>query len=227
MPKLLLVEDNADLGSILKQYLEDNRFTVVWRKNGEEGLIAFKQDQFDLCVLDVMLPLKDGFTLARDIHALNDQMPFIFLTARNNKDDRIKGLKLNADDYITKPFDAEELVLRIQNILRRIQLPAEDGPIRIGRFIFEYKNLLLKEKDIKYKLTLQEAKLIRYLYEHRNNLVTREALLENIWGKNDYFLGRSMDVFITRLRKYFNSDKRIKIESTRGIGITFTVEEPE
>ncbi|HEY6082767.1 MAG TPA: response regulator transcription factor [Chitinophagaceae bacterium] len=227
MPKLLLVEDNADLGSILKQYLEDNRFTVVWRKNGEEGLIAFKQDQFDLCVLDVMLPLKDGFTLARDIHALNDQMPFIFLTARNNKDDRIKGLKLNADDYITKPFDAEELVLRIQNILRRIQLPAEEGPIRIGRFIFEYKNLLLKEKDIKYKLTLQEAKLIRYLYEHRNNLVTREALLENIWGKNDYFLGRSMDVFITRLRKYFSSDKRIKIESTRGIGITFTVEEPE
>lgn len=225
MHRLLLVEDNADLGGLLRQYLEDNHFYVAWRKNGEEGLTAFREEPFDLCILDVMLPLKDGFSLAGEIRALNDRVPFIFLTARGSKDDRIKGLKLNADDYITKPFDAEELVLRVQNILRRVHAPQESGAISVGHFSFDYKNLLLKDKSTRYKLTPQEARLIKYLYEHRNNLVTREALLENIWGRNDYFLGRSMDVFITRLRKYFRTDKRIRIESTRGIGITFYIEE--
>lgn len=225
MHKLLLVEDNADLGGLLKQYLEDNGFQVNWRTNGEEGLAAFRQEPFDLCILDVMMPLKDGFTLAGEMRAINDRIPFIFLTARGSKEDRIKGLTLNADDYITKPFDAEELVLRVQNILRRVHAPQETGAIPIGIFLFDYKNLLLKDKAIRHKLTPQEARLIKYLYEHRNNLVTREALLENIWGRNDYFLGRSMDVFITRLRKYFSTDKRISIESTRGIGITFSIEE--
>jgi DNA-binding response OmpR family regulator len=221
MPHLLLVEDNQDLGAILAQYLQEHNFAVTWCEDGEKGLQAFRENNFDLCILDVMMPVKDGFTLAGEIHSLNDTIPFIFLTARNKREDRIKGLKLLADDYITKPFDPEELVLRIQTILRRVQEQNLPVIIQIGKYSFDYNNLTLANSDIHHKLTLQEAKLLRYLYQHRNNLIRREVLLKAIWGKDDYFLGRSMDVFITRLRKYLKNDTKIQIESTRGVGITF------
>ncbi|HVB02871.1 MAG TPA: response regulator transcription factor [Chitinophagaceae bacterium] len=225
MHRLLLVEDNEDLGAILLQYLETSGFEVIWRRNGEEGMAAYREFHVDCCILDIMMPVKDGFTLAAEIHQFNPMAVFLFLTARKEKEDRIRGLKLHADDYITKPFDAEELVLRIRNLLRRT-VPGKDPGITVmGNFAFDFNNLLLSEGAIRHKLTLQEARLIRYLFEHRNTLVRREELLENIWGKNDYFLGRSMDVFITRIRKYFKTDHRIRIESTRGIGITFILED--
>ncbi|MHB1922699.1 MAG: response regulator transcription factor [Chitinophagaceae bacterium] len=223
MSHLLLVEDNKDLGNLLQQYLEEHGMQVSWCTDGMEALTSFGSHFFDLCILDVMMPLMDGFTLAKEIHALNDQVPFIFLTARKGREDRIKGLTLLADDYITKPFDAEELVLRIQNILRRVKELKEENLFKISQFTFDYQNLLLISGTLRHKLTRQEAHLLKYLFDHRNLLIKREILLQAIWGKNDYFLGRSMDVFITRLRKYFKDDPGIQIESTRGVGITFLV----
>jgi DNA-binding response OmpR family regulator len=225
MQQLLLVEDNEDLGSILAQYLESAGYGVRWCRNGQTGLAAFREQAFDCCILDVMMPVKDGFTLAHEIHELDPGASFIFLTARREKEDRIRGLKLKADDYITKPFDAEELVLRIRNILRRKSPDTALSLVAIGKYVFDFDNLLLRDGKIRHKLTLQEAKLIRCLHDRRNTLVKRELLLEKVWGRNDYFLGRSMDVFITRIRKYFRDDPRISIESTRGIGITFLIEE--
>lgn len=221
MTHLLLVEDNMDLGAILSQYLQEHDFTVTWCVDGEKGLKAFHEKPADLCILDVMMPVKDGFTLAAEIRAHNDKMPFIFLTARNKREDKIKGLQLQADDYITKPFDVEELVLRIHNILRRVQEQEPASVYKIGDYIFDYNNLTLTIAATRHKLTLQEANLLGYLFKHRNKLIRRELLLEAIWGKNDYFMGRSMDVFITRLRKYLKADPSIQIESTRGVGITF------
>ncbi|HUX85277.1 MAG TPA: response regulator transcription factor [Chitinophagaceae bacterium] len=224
MPRLLLVEDNEDLGHILSQYLEGAGFSVSWARNGVTGIAAFRQGPFDCCILDIMMPLKDGFTLAAEIHALDPNANFLFLTARREKEDRIRGLRLQADDYITKPFDAEELVLRIRNILRRRLPGAEPAEITIGKYQFDFENLVLKDASSKQRLTLQEAKLIRLLVDHSNTLVRREMILEKVWGKNDYFLGRSMDVFITRIRKFFKDDPRIRIESTRSIGITFWID---
>ncbi len=224
MPRLLLVEDNEDLGHILSQYLEGAGFSVTWARNGVTGMTAFRQGTYDCCVLDIMMPLKDGFTLAAEIQGLDPNASFLFLTSRREKEDRIRGLRLQADDYITKPFDAEELVLRIRNILRRKTPGGEPAEIPVGKYLFDFDNLVLKDGSSKQRLTLHEARLIRLLVDHSNTLVKREVILEKVWGKNDYFLGRSMDVFITRIRKFFREDPAIRIESTRGIGITFWID---
>lgn len=221
MQKLLLVEDNVDLGDILSQYLVEKEFNVVWCKNGEDAIIAFKKQSFDICILDIMLPKKDGFTIAREIHEFNPQTPFIFLTARQSKEDRIKGLKLLADDYITKPFDVEELVYRIHNILRRAKGVQDETVFTIGNYTFDYGNYTLNDDVRNIKLTQHETALLKYLFEHLHKLIRREDLLIAVWGESDFFHGRSMDVYITRLRKYFRDDPRIYIESTRGVGITF------
>ncbi|AXB58421.1 response regulator transcription factor [Flavobacterium fluviale] len=229
MKKLLLAEDDFDFAAILKQYLELHQFEVVWAENGEIALEYFKNQTFDICVFDVMMPKLDGFSLAEKIITINPEIPFIFLTARKLKEDKIIGLKLGADDYIVKPFEVDELVLRLQNILKRIEQKRSlegNNIIEIGSYIFDNERLTLNNKNHVQQLTEKEASLIEYLYLNHNQLLKRDQILMSVWKKDDYFSGRSMDVFISRLRKYFNSDPKIKIESVRNIGLEFKIEKP-
>ena len=215
---ILLAEDDADLRSILSQYLEINGFSILQAENGQAGLEIFNNEHIDVCILDIMMPLMDGFELARQIRKTDPEIPVIFLTARNQKEDKIKGLKLGADDYITKPFEVEELILRIRNILRRSgRVGAE--PSIIGGFEFRFDELTLTGFGQQHQMTLKEAEFLKYLIEHRNQVIKRERILEDLWGENDYFLGRSMDVFVTRLRKYLKSDPSLSLDTIRGVGI--------
>ncbi len=230
MKNILLAEDDIDLGTMLKQYLELNKFQVVWAKDGSEGLERFQNGSFDLCILDVMMPVMDGFSLAEKIIEINPEIPFLFLTARKTKEDRIKGLKLGADDYIVKPFEAEELILRIKNIMARAaqqhtereDLP-KDGIIKIGKYNFDPAKLELRLAGNTQKITDKEARLLYYLYSNRNQLIKREDILQHVWHKTDFFSGRSMDVFVTRVRKRLQDDPNISIDSVRGIGLEFKI----
>lgn len=230
---ILLAEDDVDFGSILKQYLEVQHYQVTWAKNGREALDIFQQARetpFAISVLDVMMPKLDGFQLAEKIIDIAPEMPFIFLTARKLKEDKIKGLKLGADDYIVKPFDADILVLRLNNILRRTQNrkpKKKTTKIQIASYILDTENNHLLRKENVQKITEKEAALISYLFQHKNQLLKREQILNAIWETDDFFSGRSMDVFISRIRKHFKADPRICIESTRGIGLTFHIDEGE
>ena len=229
MKKLLLAEDDFDFAAILKQYLELHQFEVIWAENGEIALDYFKNQTFDICVFDVMMPKMDGFSLAEKIITINPEIPFIFLTARKLKEDKIIGLKLGADDYIIKPFEVDELILRLQNILKRIEQKRSlegNNIIEIGSYIFDNERLTLSNTNHVQQLTEKEASLIEYLYLNHNQLLKRDQILMSVWKKDDYFSGRSMDVFISRLRKYFNSDPKIKIESVRNIGLEFKIEKP-
>lgn len=227
MKKLLLAEDDFDFAAILKQYLELNQFEVIWAENGEIALNYFKNQTFDICIFDVMMPKMDGFSLAEKIITINPEIPFIFLTARKLKEDKIIGLKLGADDYIAKPFEVDELVLRLHNILKRIEQKRSlegNNIIEIGSYIFDNERLTLNNKNHVQQLTEKEASLIEYLYLNHNQLLKRDQILMSVWKKDDYFSGRSMDVFISRLRKYFNSDPNIRIESVRNIGLEFKIQ---
>lgn len=228
--KLLLAEDDIDFGSMLKQYLTLNKFEVAWAKNGEEALEEFRNGVFDLCILDIMMPVMDGFTLAEKIIEINPEVPFLFLTARRTTEDKVKGLKFGADDYIVKPFEAEELILRVRNIIKRAQLQLntqQDLPgaqaIPIGKYIFHTGNLELHLGEEVRKITEKEARLLYYLYMHKNQLIKREDVLRQVWRKTDFFSGRSMDVFISRIRKHLQDDPNIAIESVRGVGLEFIV----
>ena len=218
--RILLAEDDTDLGNVLSQYLELQGYEVVLARDGEDGWQKFNTSNIDLCVLDVMMPIKDGFELAKQISGKSPETPFIFLTARGLKEDRIKGLKLGADDYICKPFEVDELVLRIQNILKRTGIQDVEK-YELGQFSFINSELLLKGPDSELILTVKEAKLLKYFLEHQNKLIRREDILVELWGENDYFLGRSMDVFISRLRKFLHEEKSISIETVRGAGFIF------
>jgi DNA-binding response OmpR family regulator len=215
---ILLAEDDPDLRSILSQYLEMNGFTILQAENGEAGLEIFQLQHVDFCILDIIMPLMDGWELARQIRKADPGMPVIFLTARNQKEDRIRGLKLGADDYITKPFEVEELILRIQNILRRSG-SVGSRPVNVGEFEFRFDELTLTGFGQQHQMTLKEAEFLKYLAEHRNQVMKREQILEDLWGENDYFLGRSMDVFVTRLRKYLKPDESISLDTIRGVGL--------
>ena len=227
MKHILLAEDDLDFGNILKQYLEISGYTITWAKNGKEALELFKSGRYSICVFDVMMPKMDGFTLAEKVIDINPETPFIFLTARKLKADKIKGLKLGADDYIIKPFEADELVLRLNNILKRTEkASAQLQPseiIQIGNYNFDTTRLELTCEDYKKQLTQKEGELIRYLFNHKNQLLKREDILKSVWENDDFFSGRSMDVFISRLRKYFKQDPSISIESIRNIGLEFKV----
>ncbi len=229
---ILLAEDDADFGSILKQYLEMSGFSVEWAKDGSEALELFQKGNFNICVLDVMMPKLDGFSTAEQIIEINPEVPFIFLTARKMKEDKLKGLKLGADDYVVKPFEADELVLRLNNILKRSQKNttqyskiATEEIITIGNYTFNTKRLELTINDTSQRLTEKEGELIKFLYEHKNQLLKRDEILNAVWQNDDFFSGRSMDVFISRLRKYFKQDTAISIESIRGIGLEFKLKE--
>ncbi len=225
---ILLAEDDSDFGSILKQYLEMNQYQVTWKKDGKAALLSIKnKNDFDICVLDVMMPKMDGFSLANEIIKINPEMPFIFLTARKMKEDKIKGLKLGADDYIVKPFEADELVLRLQNIIKRshhnVTTTKTNLVLKIGKYTFDTHRLELEINNKKQQLTEKESDLINYLFQYKNTLLKRDEILINVWKNDDFFSGRSMDVFISRLRKYFKEDSNISIKSIRGIGLEFKI----
>ncbi|WP_447637555.1 response regulator transcription factor [Flavobacterium microcysteis] len=226
---ILLAEDDFDYASILKQYLEFSGFDVTWAKDGKEALKLFPDTQPDICVFDVMMPQMDGFTLAEKVVDTYPETPFIFLTAKSMKEDKIKGLRLGADDYIVKPFEVEELILRITNILKRVQKTAPqhiaDKKFKIGQYLFDSENYLLTHENVTHRITEKEAHLIQFLYASKNKLVKREDMLKEIWGNDDFFSGRSMDVFISRLRKYFSEDPAISIPSVRGLGFEFNIKE--
>ena len=220
--RLLLAEDDIDFGNILSQYVSLSGFEVTLARNGREAWDLFHSSRPDICVLDVMMPEMDGFTLAEKMRAEDPGIPFIFLTAKSLREDMIKGLRLGADDYITKPFDPEMLMLRINNILRRVYSAVEDE-YTISKTTLKYNSLELITPEGKEKLTLREAQLLRHLIMNRNKTLTREQILTEIWGQDDYFLGRSMDVFISRLRKYLAADNGISLRTLRGMGFVLEV----
>jgi len=227
--RVLLVEDDANLSMVLKDYLEMLGYDTVLRNDGEEGLEAFKEYEFSLCIFDVMMPKKDGFTLAHDIRAINPNIPLIFLTAKTLKEDRIAGFKAGCDDYITKPFSTEELSLRISAILKRCEVQYVQKRIpeifELGSIKFDHRNMILLHEEIEYTLTRKESALLRLLAENKNQLVERDFALEKIWGSSDYFIGRSMDVFIAKLRKMLKMDPTVSITNVHGTG--FKLEAPE
>ncbi len=224
---ILLVEDDPNLSDVLKDYLDMLGYQVLYAADGEEGLSAFRASKVDLCLLDVMLPRKDGFTLAHDIRELDIQVPIIFLTARGMTGDRVTGFRAGCDDYITKPFSSEELSLRIEAILRRCRMISQSQPeiVSIGKYSFDITNFDLALAELHHSLTPKEAALLRVLCRNMNTLVTREKALKEVWGDDDYFIGRSMDVFITKLRKYLKDDPRVAIVNVHGTG--FRLEAPE
>jgi DNA-binding response OmpR family regulator len=220
--KVLIAEDDRDFGNILAQYVTISGFNVSLGRDGNEAWEMFNSDKPDICVLDIMMPEMDGFTLAEKIKEMDPNVPLIFLTARSLKEDIVRGLKIGADDYITKPFDPEVLILRINNILKRAYASANDE-FRISQTLLKYNTLELNCPDSKVKLTLKEAQLLKYFIINKNKIIAREDILTEIWGEDDYFLGRSMDVFVSRLRKYVSTDKNIDIRTVRGTG--FILEE--
>jgi len=230
---ILLVEDDPNLSSVLVDYLEMLGYQTLHCKNGEEGLEEFKKQYFNLCIFDVMMPKKDGFALAEDVRKINAETPIIFLTAKSLKDDRIKGFQIGCDDYITKPFSTEELSLRIKAILKRCVARSQtdvlslNGTYNLGIFTFDYVNMLLKSVHGEKHLTRKEAGLLKLLCEYQNQLLPRDVALNKVWGGNDYFIGRSMDVFIAKLRKSLSEDPRILITNVHGSGFKLTIDESE
>lgn len=225
MKKILLAEDDIDFANVLKHYLELHDFEVHCAYNGQDALYKFQNEAYNLCVFDVMMPIIDGFTLAEKCIFINPAIPFVFLTARSRNEDKIMGLKLGADDYIIKPFEADEFILRITNIIKRSEKTTTSQSIlkeiSIGNYLFDTIRLELKiEKETK-QLTEKEGALLLFLYQNKNLLLKREYILKSVWGIDDYFTGRSMDVYISKLRKYFGNNSAVKIESIRNIGLEF------
>ena len=233
---ILLVEDDMNFGDVLRSYLEMHDYEVTLAKDGEAGLDAFNKGKYDLCIFDVMMPKKDGFSLAKDVREKDKETPIIFLTAKTLKDDVLKGFKIGADDYITKPFNSEELLYRIQAILKRTQGkpdPREEvKEFNIGKFHFNYPLRILtfaggtaeEEKD---KLSPKESQLLRMFAMYRNDVLPRSEALTKIWGEDNYFTARSMDVFVTKLRKYLKADENIEIVNIHGNGFQLLIKNEE
>lgn len=218
--QILLVEDDINLGSVIQDYLALNGFDITLCTDGESAWEAFCKQTFDLCVLDVMLPKLDGFSLAERIRTNNHDIPILFLTARSSKDDKISGFKMGGDDYIIKPFNIEELVLRIEVFLKRSKPQAlnKHTLFNLGKYTFDYENLHLIHDAHPLSLTQKEADILRILCLSKGNVVKREDILTPIWGNDDYFAGRSLDVFISKLRKYLKQDPSIEIQNIHGVG---------
>lgn len=226
--KILLAEDDLNLGVLLVDYLETEGFDVKLCKDGEMALRTFQSDQFDLCLLDVMMPKMDGFSLAKDIRLKDKNVPVLFITAKSLKEDKFKGYALGADDYITKPFDEEELLWKIKAVVRRIPEEKSESKteiISVGKYLFNFTNQSLTLSGKTKRITEKESDILLYLSNRRNNLIKREEMLKDLWGENDYFLGRSLDVFITKIRKYLKEDPNVSIENVFGVGFIFNVGE--
>jgi DNA-binding response OmpR family regulator len=227
--KILLVEDDRNLGTLIHDYLEMSDFKVMLAKNGQEGLDEFKQGSYNLVLLDVMLPLVDGFSVAEEIRKTDCETPIIFITAKSLKEDRIKGFKLGADDYITKPFSTEELKLRISAVLRRTQTKNQvhqNIVFKIGQHTFDYTSHLLISEGNERRLTKREAELLNLLCQNMNRILRRDIALKTIWGEDDYFMGRSMDVYITKLRKMLGTDPDVSIVNIHNTGFKLDVKNP-
>ena len=237
--RILLVEDDQNFGDVLRSYLEMHEYNVTLATDGEAGLESYNKGEFDLCIFDVMMPKKDGFTLAKDIREKDKEMPIIFLTAKTMKEDVLKGFKIGADDYISKPFNSEELLYRIQAILKRSQTKAdpreEVKEYNIGKYHFNFPLRILTfqggdtegEEDNKAKLSPKEAQLLRMFCMYVNDILPRSEALTKIWGEDTYFTARSMDVFVTKLRKYLKKDENIEIVNIHGNGFQLRVRSGE
>ena len=223
--KVLLAEDDLSLGFVIKDTLQDAGYEVVLCPDGEAAWQQFQKKDFDICLLDINMPLRDGFSLAKKIRQQSDVVPIIFLTAKSLQEDKLKGFQTGADDYITKPFSIEELIMRMDVFLRRTKKLQADTKeeYQIGKLKFVYNELKLFNGTEVITLTQRESDLLRFFAQHINKILKREEVLLNVWGKDDYFLGRSMDVFITKLRKHFKTDPSIVLETIHGVGFRLYV----
>jgi DNA-binding response OmpR family regulator len=218
--KILLVEDDPSLGFVIKDNLTLKGYDVTLCKDGEEGEQSFLDNAYNLCVFDVMLPKMDGFSLARSVRKKSATVPILFLTAKSMIDDKLEGFGTGADDYITKPFSLEELLCRIEVFLRRAPLIShvEQKIVFLGQYEFDFSNLTLKTRSAEKTLTQKEAEVLKLLYQNRERVLKREEILKQVWGDDDYFMGRSMDVFISKLRKYLKEDPSVQIVNYHGVG---------
>ncbi|HNY01220.1 MAG TPA: response regulator transcription factor [Bacteroidales bacterium] len=220
--RLLLAEDDRNLGSILKNYLDAKGYATTLCVNGQEAVESFLRKEFDICILDVMMPVKDGFAAAEEIRAANRKVPILFLTAKTLQEDKLKGFEIGADDYITKPFSMEELLLRMQAILRRMEenpkTVAPDNIFQIGNYVFDYNRQSLTLRNMEQKLTSKEAGLLKLLCLHANDTLDRHTALKEIWHADSYFNARSMDVYVVKLRKYLKDDPRVELLNVHGVG---------
>jgi DNA-binding response OmpR family regulator len=225
MTRILFVEDDANLGLLLKENLTNKGFDTVWCKDGVEAFNTFKADSFNLCLLDVMLPVNDGFTLAKQIRTVNSDIPIIFLTARGMHEDKIKGFEFGCDDYVTKPFNTQELCLRINAVLKRLQTANGATPkyFQFGKFEFDYTKMVLAGGTELKKLSSKESELLYMLITNKNEFVPRNIILEKVWGNDDYFSAKSMDVYISKLRKMIKEDPSVEILNAYGIGFKMIV----
>ncbi len=226
---ILLVEDDFNLGIVVQDFLNLEGYTVHLCRDGKEGLQKFNKNKYDVCLLDVMLPEKDGYEIAEDIRKVDKEIPIIFLTAKSNPEDKVKGFKAGGDDYITKPFNREEFLLRIKAILRRANNETDEdeneGIIYLGSYELDFQNLKLSHKEENKKLTKRETAILKLLSENRNRVIERSLVLNMIWGDDNYFNGRSLDVFITKLRKYLKYDEGIQINNIHGVGFKLELNE--
>ncbi|MAO32335.1 MAG: DNA-binding response regulator [Crocinitomicaceae bacterium] len=223
--RILLAEDDVNLGFVISDQLKSDGYDVTLSTNGVEALVNFHEHKYHLCVFDVMMPLKDGFTLAKDIRKTDQKTPILFLTAKTMTDDRIEGFKSGGDDYLTKPFSMEEFSFRVKALLKRVEIiPVKESPvISIGSYLFDTSEFcLILDEQIK-KLTKKEAQILKILCKYVNEVTPREIILNSVWGQDDYFTGRSMDVFITKLRKYLKEDADVQIENIHGIGLKLSI----
>ena len=229
---ILLVEDDTNLGFVIKDNLTAKEYKVNLFADGESAMKSFLNEAYDLCILDIMMPLKDGFELAGDIRSINQDVPIVFLTAKSLTEDKIKGFKMGGDDYITKPFDFEELLLRIEAILSRTLKNGESSKksaslFNLGKYTFDSTNQTLKIGSDSNKLTRKENNILKLLCLHQEKILTRELTLKSVWGSDDYFSGRSMDVFISKLRKYLSEDDSVQIMNIHGVGFKLMIEKKD
>lgn len=225
-PKILLVEDDPSLGFVIKDNLIMKGYDVTWCMDGEEGQKVFETNPFDICILDVMMPKKDGFTLAQSIRKRNQNVPILFITAKSMLEDKVNGFQAGGDDYIIKPFSMEELCLRIEVFLRRsTAIAANERNYSLGEFTFDCHNYTLHHLSAYKTLTQKEAEVLKLLCQNKERVLKREEILKNVWGNDDYFLGRSMDVFISKLRKHLKEDPRVQIVNYHGVGFKLEVQD--
>ena len=223
---ILLAEDDINLGFVIADQLRAEGYHVSLTTDGVEALKRFNEQPYHLCIFDVMMPKKDGFTLARDIRQINSDVPILFLTAKSMTEDKIEGFNAGGDDYLTKPFSVEELNLRIKSLLKRVNIRTEipeEKVFNVSTFIFDRENLTLTFNGNVQSLTKKEAQILKILYKFKNQVLPREVILNTVWGQDDYFVGRSLDVFITKLRKYLKEDDRIQILNIHGVGFKLEI----
>ncbi|MCF8329814.1 MAG: response regulator transcription factor [Crocinitomicaceae bacterium] len=223
---ILLAEDDFNLGFVIVDQLKLDGYQVTLATDGMDALQRFNEKEFHLCIFDVMMPKKDGFTLASDIRKINSEIPILFLTAKTMTEDKVQGFKSGGDDYLTKPFSVEELQLRIKALLRRVNIKMdkpEDKILPLGLFLFDTENICLMLNDTKKSLTKKEAQILKLLYKFKGQVLPREVILNAVWGQDDYFVGRSLDVFITKLRKYLRDDESITLSNIHGVGFKLEI----